>query len=194
LLTRLCLISIVLVAHAYGESVGVGLEGCPDSAKLARALRELQKQQWTDISIDTVTKFWPSDLRGVKCGPDCFRLYSEDRIIRGQLECGASLRFDTTGHTEEEWKGRLESITIKHATYTREARDAAERILAGAIRMETPVTDGTGFATHEGEFQVKSWTEPEPERRVCSRDVRGHARIHSRWQFIFEFSCWPSAQ
>ena len=186
------MIAIALSVYAHGESVGVGLEGCPDPAKLAAALRELQTQKWTDMSIHSVARLWPADLSGGKCGPDCARLYSEDRIIRGLLECGASLRFDTSGHAEEEWKGRLESIIIKHATYTREARDAAEKVLAQAIRIKPPVAEETGFVTHDGQFRVKSWTEHEPEHRICSLDFRGHARINDRWQFIFEFSCRPT--
>jgi len=58
------------------------------------------------------------------------------------------------------------------------------------IRIGTNVTEDTGMVTHGGLFRIKTWTEYEPERRVCSLDFR-FGRVNFRWQLILDFSCGP---
>ena len=180
---------IAFSGRALCQSAPTPLEGCPDPAKAARAMRELQKQPWTKLSFSKVEELWPASLRGERCEPQCARLFSEDRIIRGEMECGASFHFDLA-HSGDESTGRLESALIRYSTATFDQREVVEKIVAANIRVGEDAKKGTGVATGEGIFPVITWTDDSPEHRVCQLSRR-HFRVNRRWTVVIELLCDP---
>jgi hypothetical protein len=181
-------------ACSLAQSASNQLEGCPDPAKVALALKVLQNRMWANLSFDSVEKVWPTSLRGGgSCEPHCSLLVNDGRVIRDEIECGVSFHFETSPTTDGSLKTRLNSLTIKYSTRTREDRDAVERTLIGALHMGDDVKEDSGVETGTGRFRDITWTDYEPEHRSCDLALP-HGRVNKRWELIFILSCGPEAR
>jgi hypothetical protein len=188
---RLLVTALSLSACLLAQSAANRLEGCPDPAKLALALKTLQTRKWANLSFDSVEDVWPTSLRGGgACDPHCILLVSEGRIIRNEIECGESLHFDTGQDAGGLATTSLESIVLRYVTRTRADRDAVEKTLIRSLKMGDDVKDGFGVATGYGRFRDITWTDHEPERRSCDLGLR-YARVNRKWLLIFDLSCDP---
>jgi hypothetical protein len=183
---RLLATSLSLSAHLLAQSAPSRLEGCPDPARLALALKALQNQKWVNHSIESIEKIWPTSLRGGgSCEPHCLFLVDDGRVISNEIECGESIHFETSQSTGGSLHTRLESVVIKYSTRTRKDREAAERILIRGLYMG-------GDAKEDNFDRVRdfTWTDYEPERRLCGLHLQ-YARVNNKWLLIFHLSCGP---
>jgi hypothetical protein len=188
---RLLATALSLSACLPAQSAANRLEGCSDPAKLALALKTLRAREWANLAPDRIVDFWPASLReGGPCDPHCILLISEERIIRNEVECGASLHFETGQDAGGLATTRLKSVVLRYVTRTRADRDAVEKTLIGSLKVGDDVKDGFGVATGYGRFRDIAWTDHEPERRSCDLGLR-YARVNAKWLLIFDLSCDP---
>ena len=117
------------------------LEGCPDPAKLAPVLTALQQRKWVGMSAEDLANIWPIRLDDTNsCEPNCQFIQSEDRIIRGRVECGAGFRFETRTNPDGSKTSTLKSITIDYLALTRAERENAKKALVGGFHIGKDVT------------------------------------------------------
>ena|SRR5580692_4523100 len=124
---RLLSASLSLCGCLLAQSSPNWLEGCPDPIKLAPVLSKLQQQKWVGLGPQDLADLWPVELEDTNsCEPHCQLLESEDRIIQGRVDCGASFRFDTSPSPDSSSRIRLESFTLDYKARTARDLNAAD--------------------------------------------------------------------
>jgi len=185
---RLLVTALSLSACLLAQSSANRLEGCPDPAKLAMALKTLQAQKWANLAPDRIADLWPGLRGGGPCDPHCILLVSEERIISNEIECGESLHFDTSPDAKGSAQTRLKSVVIRYVTRNRIDLGAVEKILAGGLKVGDDVKETYAVATGYGRFRDLTWTDHDPEHRSCDLVLR-YARVNAKWLLIFVLSC-----
>jgi hypothetical protein len=143
------------------------LEGCPDPAKLAPVLTTLQRHKWVGMSAEDLANIWPIGLDDTNsCEPHCQVILSEDRIIRGRIECGTSFRFETSTNPDGSETTQLKSIVINYLALAAADHENVKKTLLGAFHIGRDIKKSKGYASSDPDlFPILSWTDQEPERR-----------------------------
>jgi hypothetical protein len=151
---------ILLVSSGlWLRGAAITLEGCPDPAKIGRALGELHHRSCANMSLTEIEKIWPTNLRGDSYEPHHIRLFSEDRIIGGKLECGTALRLNMpTGDVDA--PAQLESIIVNYTTATPKERDSIERLLVDSVHPSEHATRSFGVSTAHNGNQAVTGNDP----------------------------------
>ncbi len=134
-----------LTGQLSAQRAAERLEGCSDPAVLATGLKTLREKGWANVSIDYLLNTWPTMLRALDRGPNGWdSVVSEDRIIKGEMECGELFYFDLTLTPDGTVNERLDYITVRYTGRTREQTEQAAKLLSRAIGLTEGQTASLG--------------------------------------------------
>lgn len=111
------------------------LKGCENINQITQALAELQKTNWSHISLAWIQARWPTKLEPFDCATQrCRSLAHEGRIIDGQTQCGQKVDFDQKPHSAPGVDEAL-TVTIYFSSSRPEEAAAAAKSLATALGL-----------------------------------------------------------
>lgn len=131
---RGCLVRIFILFSLLPVQLGASpLKGCLTGPQIASAATKLAQANWNTTSLARLRTIWPTELG---CQTEaCDSVWSMDRIISGQWECGATFAFHIhqSGPTRIE---QLDEVVLNYSAPTKNQLINIAKRIAKAIGVK----------------------------------------------------------
>jgi len=156
--------AVLYIAIALTPLVGVAqqqtrLEGCVDPRLIAAVLARMPQTSSPTISVEEIRSLWPTELADVENTKTHRSLESNDRVLKGQCQCGTEFLFNVHQEgvvTREE----LYSIIVNYSARRRDTLVIMAKLFAKAVGLGKPDlrTVGNG-STHDYQWLTNKRSE-----------------------------------